>query len=182
MQDTAADARWRGPRRAGSILAVAVAALTLSSHGQLSPRPLMAEDARESDEATRLVEEQGQVARQALQMIEKAWSIGAPVNLPTQEYHVWSRRLLGTEIYLGFGQGEAKTEDVEVYLNRAKGKADPRRLAAFGQHTKRMKHLEDRYRPLYERKQLSAFDFATVEYHRLQAQIWEARERDRPGD
>ena len=43
-----------------------------------------------------------------------------------------------------------------------------------------MKSLEDRYRPLYERQQFSLFDFSRVEFQRLQADIWLAREKGRP--
>ena len=160
-----------------ALLAVLAASTAISVRDNSSPRPGAA-----ADETSKLVGEKAEVARGALRQVEKAWEIGAPVNLPTQEYFAWSRRLLEAQIFLSLGPDEAKTEDVEVYLNRAKGAANPDRVSAFEAHLRRMRQLEERYRPMYERKQFSAFDFATLEYRRLQAQVWLTRENARRGD
>jgi hypothetical protein len=134
-----------------------------------------------TDEATALVEKQRALSLRALQLIDQSRRIDAPVAALAPETYIWSRHVLEARLYLSLGAGEAKTQDIELYLNQARGEPKPDRVAAFEEHVRRMKSLEDRYRPIYERGQFSTFDFAKVEFYRMQAETWLAREKGRAG-
>ena len=41
--------------------------------------------------------------------------------------------------------------------------------------------MEMWYRPMYEKTQMSPFDYAKVEYSRMQAEVWLSREKSRGG-
>jgi hypothetical protein len=148
----------------------------------LGARPLETASLAEGDTTKTLVEAQVKLAKKALRLIEDSRQIGAPVRASSEERYLWSRRLLEAQIYLSLGAAEAKTEDVEVYLNQVRGPAVAERVKAFEAHLERMRQMEAWYRPLYERTQMSAFDFAKVEFTRLQAEVWLSREQSRPAE
>src|SRR5262245_10122956 len=83
--------------------------------GKPEPRPAAA------DKTAELVESQLKLARRALQLIDGSRRLGAPLAIPSQETVVWSREVLQARIFLSLRAGEPKTQDVEVYLNQAKG-------------------------------------------------------------
>lgn len=159
---------------------VAVGAIAAAGFVLGGARPLGARSALD-DKTRALVEAQVKLATKALHLIENSRQIGAPVRAAPEERYVWSRRLLEARIYLTLAETEPKTEDVEVYLNQARGPAVAERVAAFEAHLERMKQNEKWYRPLYESTRMSAFDFARVEFNRLQAEVWLSRERTHDG-
>ncbi len=153
-------ASWIGP------------ALRVSANAKPGPTPTA-----QAEEINAQVQTQLRLAKKALALLANSRQIGAPVAASSREQYSWSRRQLECEVFLTFRADEPRTQDVEVYLNRAKGPSDPARRAALEGHVARMKDLEARYRRLYETQQFSAFDFAQVEYSRMEAEVWLAREK-----
>jgi hypothetical protein len=173
------------PPRGSWLLALAAAATIVAGWSVVDPHRRL--EARQGDkvktfgaETTRgLVETKLKIAQKAIRLIDSSMKIGAPVRASQQERYLWSRRLLEAQIFLSLGPDDPRAEDVEVYLALAKGPANPERLTAFREHLERMKLIEQLYRPLYEKGQFSTFDFATVEYNRMQAEVWISREQGR---
>ncbi len=171
-------------RRSSFLVPAAVVAMAIAWHGAGTHRRLEARQeakVRTYGEGTTeaLVETKLKIARKAIRLIDSSLKIGAPVRASQQERYLWSRRLLEAQIFLSLGADDPKAEDVEVYLALARGPANPERVTAFREHLERMKLIEQLYRPLYEKGQFSTFDFATVEYNRMQAEVWLSREQGR---
>ncbi len=165
------------------VAGIAIACVALAASGLLPSRPLRAQQEKAGDAAAdasrNLVERQRELSLRALDLIAKSINLGAPVIASSEDTILWSNKLLGCRLYLSFGPGEMKTQDPEVYLSLAKGPPNPARIAAFDDHYKRTKVVEERYLPLYQRGDFSAFNFARIESSRLQAEIWLSRERNR---
>lgn len=135
-----------------------------------------------SSDPQALYEDQQRLARKALSMIDQATRRGIPaVDQATQEY-LWSTRLLGAQIYLSLPASAPKASDPEVFLSLPRIAPDPKRLAAFETHLRRMKIWEDRLHEVSRRGALSVLDLTSAEYRRLQAEIWLARERLKTND
>jgi len=168
-----------GPKK--SRLLTAMSLVAMATIGFLvGQRSIEARQDAKSDEKTRaLVEGQVQISQKALKWIQNSRQIGAPVRASSEEWTTWSRRLLEAQIFLSLGDNEPKTQDVEVYLSQAHGPMVPGRVAFFEGHLDRMRLMEAWYRPMYEKTQMSAFDFTRVEFSRNQAEVWLSRERGR---
>jgi hypothetical protein len=166
-------------RRQGFVAGLAVAAIGLAWWG-IGPRALRAQEKEaKPDRTAALVEQKLQLSLNILKLVDKSRAMGAPVRAPTQEIALWSRHVLEARIYLSLAKSDFRTQDVEVYLSRAKGPANAERVAAFEEYLRRVKALEDLYRPLFERGNFSAYDFGMIEALRLQAEIWLSREKER---
>ena len=170
-------------RRSHHLGGFAMAVLVMASWGFISHRPVQATQENRTpvkiDRAAALVEKKQQLCLRILGLIQKARKLGAPVTAYSQQVINWSRQLLETQIYLSLADSDFKTQDIEVYLSRAKGPANADRVAAFEGYLRTMKGLEDIYRPLYDKGNYSTYDFAQIEAVRVQAEIWLAREQGR---
>lgn len=141
-----------------------------------------AQDAANTDEPRKLVEEQLKLANRALDLIDRSAKIGAPVSNAATDVYQWSYRRLGTRLFLTFGPDEHRTMDPEVYLAMAQGPPHPDRIAAFEEHRELMRSWEARFRGLARTGIGSQLNFLTFQAHLLQAEMWLARERSRrPG-
>jgi hypothetical protein len=137
-----------------------------------------AQDAANTDEPRKLVEEQRKLANRALALIDRSAKIGAPVSNAATDVYQWSYRRLGTRLFLTFGPDDHRTMDPEVYLAMAQGPPNPDRIAAFEEHRELMRSWEARFRGLARTGIGSQLNFLTFQAHLLQAEIWLARERD----
>ena len=164
---------------AASLAALAVVA----GFGPWRSRPASARPveirAGEERGADELARERREVSKRALGIIDRSWEIGAPVRDAAGDVHMWSSRLLGTEIYLSMAEGETRVEDAEVYLSLTGIKPNPNRTTAFEQHLARMRSWENRLRRLADQGVMSTIGFLDVESRRIQAELWLARERQK---
>jgi hypothetical protein len=115
----------------------------------------------------------------SIELLDRSLAIGAAVQATGLETYFWSRHVLEARLFLDPGDGAPRVQDIELYLAQARGPAQPAQVAAFEEHARRMKALEERLRPLAERRLLSAFDWVKVEFARLEAAVWLAREKGR---
>jgi hypothetical protein len=113
----------------------------------------------------------------ALGIIQRKTQLGPQVTNPVGDTYQWSMLRLGAQIYLSMGRDENRVEDPEVYLAVAKARPSRERMAAFQSHYDLMKAWEDRTRPLAEKTFMAPLDFLQIQEHRLQAELWLARER-----
>jgi hypothetical protein len=120
-----------------------------------------------------------ELARKALAILNSRSAQGPLANMRVPETYQWSVMMLGAQIYLSMAKDEPRVEDPEVYLAVSKSRPSAERLAAFEAHWKRMKTWEDRLLPVARQSVLPEFDFMVVQSHRLQAELWLARERER---
>jgi hypothetical protein len=133
--------------------------------------------APEASDARARVQDQLELAKRAMSIIDKATQRGIPAIRQPQEVFIWSYRLLQAQIYLSLEPDEPKTLSPEVYLVLPKIKPKPERTTAFDDHWRRMKAWEDRLRGLIARGAMSPLDFTEIEAHRLEAEAWLAREK-----
>jgi hypothetical protein len=143
-----------------------------TAHAQNSTPPVSPSDDDEAIARKRL-----ELAREALQIIQRKTAFGPQVSHPVDDTYRWSVLHLGSQIYLSMGKDEMKVEDPEVYLAVAKAHPDPKRLAAFQAHYDLMKFWENRVRPLAEKTIMARLDFYEIQKFRLQAELWLAREK-----
>ncbi len=169
---------WKrfGPAMA-TVLTLVVVAGWSATRGTRLAAGAAAEDGAADRDAEAMARERRDVARRALEIIARSWEVGAPVRDQAGDVHVWSTRLLGTEIYLSLPGNGPRVEDAEVYLALPDIPPDPSRLRAFEQHLERMRRWEDRLRPLAASGVLSSLGFLDVESRRIQAELWLYREK-----
>jgi hypothetical protein len=136
-------------------------------------------DDASGDEVAAMVKKQLARSLTLLELLDRSLAIGAAVPATSLETYFWSRHILECRLFLDPGEGAPRVQDIEFYLAQARGPARPAQVAAFEEHLGRMKALEARLRPLAERRIISPFDFAKLEYARLEAEIWLAREKGR---
>jgi hypothetical protein len=168
--------RWRW---AGALAVVATAGLVCI--GTMWPRVVEARQSaplsEEAKDSAALVEDQLQLTRRALKIIEQTETRGAMIPNPVTQVYEWSTRSLAAQIYLSMSKDEPKTQNIEVYLSLAKCEPKAKRVAAFEDHLARMRHWENKFRPLVSSGKLSVLDYLHIQTNRLQAETWLARER-----
>ena len=81
-----------------------------------------------SAETKELVEAQVKLASKALKLFQDSRRIGAPVRGTLEEWPMWSRKLLESQLFLSMKADEPKAQDVEVYLNQGAGRPWPNGL------------------------------------------------------
>ncbi|HWE36413.1 MAG TPA: hypothetical protein VG406_07550 [Isosphaeraceae bacterium] len=140
-------------------------------------RPFNPPPAGEPRDHIVVVEERLKMARHALELIANVGLLGNPVNNQVGDIYTWSKRLLGSQIYLSMSEGEPRVEDPEVYLALPHVEPKRDRVAAFEAHWRRMREWEERIRGLAAAGRVSRLMFMEIQAHRLQAELWLARER-----
>jgi hypothetical protein len=167
--------------------ALAAAALTLNVMtvawaGPLRPRATEAQRGGEvglpADGARAASEARLALSKQAIDVIRRPARDGALFVGRREDFYRWSRRQLGDELFLSLPESGPRAADPEVYLTLARSRPSPVRVAAFEEHLHRMRELESAMLPLKEQRLLSALDFLEVQAHRLEAELWLARERE----
>jgi hypothetical protein len=173
----------RGWRSAGAALVLAGLVIPAASlaHRRAEARQEPPAAAR-ANVPESIVRNRLELARKALAIIRRKTALGPQVSHPVQDTYRWSVLQLGTQIYLSMGNDEPKVEDPEVYLAITTARPSRNRLAAFQAHYDLMKYWEDRLRPLADSTIMAPLDFLDVQQHRLQAELWLAREKERHGD
>jgi hypothetical protein len=170
-----ANRRWRwGAMFAALAIAGAVVWAVLTHQGAAAAAE-QAADAREDPLTT--VKLRLELARKALAIIRAKTALGPQVSHPVEDTYRWSVLQLGAQIYLSMGPDEIKVEDPEVYLAVAKSRPNAERLKAFESHYLLMKKWEEKLRPLAQNTLIAPLDFMEIQEHRLQAELWLARER-----
>jgi hypothetical protein len=124
-----------------------------------------------------VAEDRMNLARHALELIANVGLQGNPVQNQVNIIYDWSTRMLGAQIYLSMSEGEPRVEDPEVYLALPHVEPKPARVAAFEAHWRRMREWEDRIRGLAASGRVSRLMFMEIQAHRLQAELWLAREK-----
>lgn len=170
-----ANRRWRWGCIVG-VLLVATGFLrwpAASETGAMAADPVV--DA--SNAPVTIVKARLELARKALAIIRAKTALGPQVSHPVEDTYRWSVLQLGAQIYLSMGPDEIKVEDPEVYLAVAHSRPNRERLQAFEAHFNLMQKWEKKLRPLAENTLLAPLDFMEIQAHRLQAEVWLARER-----
>jgi hypothetical protein len=149
------------------------------SWGALVQAQVEGPEAGPKNDPSALVGDQVALCQRALETIARATVRGIPArNQPNDEY-LWSLRRLQAKIFASLAAGEPKTEDPEVYLSLPGIKPSSVRLKAFEEHWLRMKRWETRLQGVVDRGAMSPLDFMSIEFHRLQAETWLAREQQK---
>lgn len=118
-----------------------------------------------------------ELSKQAIGIIQDAARKGVNIINQRLDFYRWSYRMLGDQIYLSMDGDNPRVADPEVFLAVSETRPNPSRLAAFEDHLKRMRVWEDIMRPLYRQEILPPIAFLDIQAHRLEAQLWLARER-----
>lgn len=181
----------RRRRRATAVAAIALAA-TAALATLARPRPTAAQQNLPREKDVRpyrtppageprdhmvVVEERRRMAQHALDLINNVGGQGNPINNQVGTIYDWSTRLLGAQIYLSMSEGEPRVEAPEVYLALPHVEPKPGRVAAFEAHWRRMRDWEERIRGLAATGRVSRLMFLEIQAHRLQAELWLAREK-----
>ncbi len=171
--------RWRW-----GVIAALVGGVVIGSLSLLKPRIVSAQVTEQKvadpGDPLALFEDTHRMGHRAIALIEQTLKFGAPDPGSPARTTMWSLRLLACDIYKITSKNGHPTAEPEIYLYSARGASDPKVVQAFREHLKRTKLWEERFRPLATERQISAQDFLEIQFLRLQAETWLARELHKP--